>query len=392
MIADIIHKVAGFERKDAQYRPRPSAAGQEICAKKLVYHAQGVVGEQPADRMAMVLDDSSWHEELTADWICKSGYALHSRQMPITLTNALPFMAGHPAYHCWECSKREERPVRLAAMDLHGHIDGILTDILDTDYLWEHKALNHFTFERYWGGEDPVDYFVQSGVIYVRGVQVWQPRCRKCCLLIKNKNTAAYLEYLLDYDRDTDTLVVEEVINSNGDRRSPGTVYAGLYRQAIEKFETIERHRASGTLPQRPFPPDDWHCRYCPYQRTCWEGAGGNNLDQAEIALDSETAEAAKEYIALGQSANVNRKRQDELKKMLRLVLYANNAVQGRGDGVLVRIETGVQRRIDADMLPPDVREQITKETQTEKLVVKLVASAPATQKEERCNSHASRA
>lgn len=388
MLAEILHKVAGMERKETAYRPRPSSAGPDLCVRKLTYHAQEVTGRPIGDRFVMVMDDSAWHEELSADWIGKTAYTLHSRQMPITLTGVLPFMAGHRPYRCGECSKQQGRDVSIDPIDLHGHIDGILADLMLTDYLWEHKALNHFGFQRLWDGADPMDYFCQTG-IYVRGVQVVQPQCRKTCLLVKNKNTSAYLEYLLDYDSATDTLTVEEVTTSAGEKKSPGTQYVGLYQQALDKFAVIEAHRRARMLPPRPYTKDSFHCDplYCPYTETCWADWEAALQTDAAVALDAETVAAARQYLVVNRMRLDAEKQEKALKQQLKLALQTNNARIGRGDGVLIQIDPSPRRTVDESLIPPDILAQATVPTTVEKLSVKTVAAKNQTDKTDASSS-----
>ena len=57
--------------------------------------------------------------------------------------------------------------------------------MLGVDRLWEHKAINHFTFNKYWNGENPVDYFTQVG-IYTNALTDIIP-VKEALLLIKIK-------------------------------------------------------------------------------------------------------------------------------------------------------------------------------------------------------------
>ena len=124
MLADVLLKVAGTEKREQEYRPRPSSAGPERCLRQQVYKARGQKGGPMGDRFVVVLDDSSWHEELTADWIRKTTFRLHSQQMEII------------------CG---EAPHMGQIVPVLGHIDGIITDVTGVDRLWEHKAINYFT-------------------------------------------------------------------------------------------------------------------------------------------------------------------------------------------------------------------------------------------------------
>ena len=144
MLAEVLLKIAAEEAKqrDAEYfkqygktrtkyYSRPSSAGPEKCIRQMVFHSLDIATDKPMDdRMWMVFDDGHWHEELTMDWIRKSVFQLHSEQMVVKCRPPMTF----------------------------GHIDGILTipreltpELTEPiDVLWEHKALNHFTFQRYW--------------------------------------------------------------------------------------------------------------------------------------------------------------------------------------------------------------------------------------------------
>jgi len=99
---------------------------------------------------------------------------------------------------------------------LKGHIDGIVTDLLNNDYLWEHKAINHFSWQKYWDGAIPYDYVSQC-CIYLRGLHADNPNIQRAILLLKNKNTAAYMEFIIFYNYDQDVAVIETATNSNGE-------------------------------------------------------------------------------------------------------------------------------------------------------------------------------
>ena len=285
MLADILIKVAteqGKEEAQHAYRPRPSSAGPERCIRSMVYHALGVERAPLPGRAILVFDDSSWHEELTADWIAKTAFKLHSRQMLV------------------------ETPVGP------GRIDGIVTDLLGVDRLWEHKAINHFSFERYWKGESPLDYFTQCA-LYIKGLQKVQPHLREAVLLVKNKNTAQYMEFILDYDAAKDSIRIVEMVRSDGERQLREFEYPGITEEAVQKFAAVEAHRAAGKLPPRPFEfGSEFPCSYCLWNRACWDGFATEfnalpkdaELDIAELvarfqAVKGEEAEAKKEKDAL---------------------------------------------------------------------------------------------
>ena len=78
MLAEIIPKIAGMEQNEWDFKPRPSSAGPERCIRQMVYHGLGFPSEPLSGRAILVFDDSSWHEELTLDWLRKSAFKIHS--------------------------------------------------------------------------------------------------------------------------------------------------------------------------------------------------------------------------------------------------------------------------------------------------------------------------
>lgn len=134
MLAELIHPLAAMGAQEWPYRPRPSSAGPNQCVRKLVYHALEFPRRQAHGRFLVVLDDSSWHEELTLNWIEQSAFQLRDRQTEVICGETV--FAGEP-------------------YTILGHIDGIVTDLLGIDRLLEHKAIEHFIFQRYAEGDYP---------------------------------------------------------------------------------------------------------------------------------------------------------------------------------------------------------------------------------------------
>jgi hypothetical protein len=168
MLAEVILKSLGFEKERWPYSPRPSSAGPERCLRELCYWALGFKGKPQSDRSLARMDDSSWHEQLTMDLIRKTAFRLHSEQMAV------------------ECGQviRNGKPFTIK-----GRIDGLVTDLLGVDRLLEHKAVDHFTFQRYTSEEFPLDYLSQV-VLYLVGLVKIQTEIKEAILLFKNKNTS----------------------------------------------------------------------------------------------------------------------------------------------------------------------------------------------------------
>jgi hypothetical protein len=352
MLAELIHPLAAMGAQDWPYRPRPSSAGPNQCVRKLVYHAREFPRTQVHGRFLVVLDDSSWHEELTLNWIEQSAFQLRDRQTEVI---------------CGETVFEGETYTIL------GHIDGIVTDLFGIDRLLEHKAIEHFTFQRYAEGDYPFDYFAQV-CFYLHGITKLNPDINEALLLIKNKNQSAYLEYRLHYDLPNDRLNVVEVVHSNGERSFPKQDVIGLYQQALARFAQIEQHRADQTLPDRPYEDDsNYHCQYCPYSRLCWEGHMAPPLTNT-VLLSPDMAALAAEYLDLDARIKPLNKRFDQVKKLLKAGLKTQQAIEAEGHGFIVRINQSTQTRHDVKLLPSYVQELAETTLPIEKLSVNRVA------------------
>jgi hypothetical protein len=301
------------------------------------------------DRFVVVLDDSSWHEELTADWLRKSAFQLHSQQMVV------------------ECGRV---PHNNHIHVMKGHIDGILMDLSGVDRLWEHKAINHFAFQRYCNEEYPLDYLTQC-TLYLHGLQKIQPDIKEGILLLKNKNTSQYLEFLLSCDSENDILVVKEVITSNGSRRE-GEIFFHLYRNAVERFEEIEKRRLEHMLPERQYELGDWHCTYCPYGDICWENYE-SELDQFAqgIELDIEIAEMVREYREISLQMKEIGEKQDQLKGSIKSWLKKAKVGKGKVGDLLVSLTLQKRSDIDNTFIPPELLQAAKRDRLIEVLTVK---------------------
>lgn len=350
MIAEVILKVSGFERFNGQvpYYPRPSYAGPERCLRAICYEAQGFP-KKLSDRFYAILDDSAWHEELTLDILRKSSFKLHSEQMAV------------------ECGRVTHRG---APFTIKGKIDGILTDLAGVDRLLEHKAINHFTFEKYSSEAFPMDYLTQMAFYFV-GLSKVQPEIHEGVLLIKNKNTSQYLEFFIDYDIPKDLLKVVEVIRSDGMRREGGE-FQGLYRQAISRFEEVERHRREKTLPPRQYEPGDWQCGYCSFEEKCdadYEkevaSLSGKDVELREI----ETI--VKRYLDLSALKKETDKSLEGLKEEIKGAMKLVGTRKGNVNGYAVSLSLQKRHTLDKSLIPFEILKEAQKESLVEVLMVK---------------------
>jgi len=327
MLAEILHKIAaeGQSTRDP-YRKRPSLAGPERCIRSLVYHARGELQRPLPGRAVFVFDDSSWHAELTKDWIRKTAYRLHSEEMEV------------------------ETPVGK------GRIDGILTDLLSQDILWEHKAINHFSFDRIWKGQWPLDYLTQKA-LYLNGVQRVNPDISRGLLLVKNKNTAQYLEILSVYDGPHDTLTVLEMVRSDGQRTDKSIQIENICTEAVKKFAQVEAHRVGNTLPDRPFPAGtEYPCGYCAWADTCWEGYEDEfDLLAQDVQLDQELATTCGYLQEVKMHIAEMEKEESRLREIVRDYMTTHGYRQGRAGEYAVSRELRHRTSWDESVIPPHI-------------------------------------
>ncbi len=355
MLADLLHKIASMEQEEAPYAIRPSLASPETaedpgrCRRAMTYWRRG---EPPAPwpgRFLMVLDDSSWHEELTADWIRKTAYRLHSQQMPVDIPLQKPLGAERVCHRC----RRRIQPILM-----HGHIDGVLTDLLWVDRLYEHKALNHFTFQELSRGAFPLDYLTQ-GCLYLTGLKQLDPTAHEVLLLVKNKNTSAYLEYRFTYEPEVDLCHVIELVGSDGTRRDLDITLPGLVMAALKKFEEVEAHHAAGTLPSRPYTRDSWRCGYCRWAQTCWDGYEAEHQALAkDVALPNEAEALLQAYWEAGRQKKDGEAAQEVLRPKLLDLLEQAGAKSGRAGVFSVTWSLQTRTSLDLSLLPSKARKQ----------------------------------
>lgn len=342
MLADIMHKIMSeLNDQDDSYRERPSMSGPERCIRQMVYHASGLPKEPFPGRTLVVFSDGRWHEELNLDLIRKSAFQVHSEQMKVYT------------------------PVG------EGSIDGIITDLLCVDRLLEVKAINHFSFERYKKAIFPLDYFVQCS-LYLHGLQKVNPDINEALLLIKNKNTAAFLEFRLHYDRASDTLSLIEMVSSEGVRSKPECVLPRVTQEAVEKFTAVREHVLSQTLPKRPFDyGTEYPCTYCGYYKICWENYDNefNKLaDNAE--LDNEIEQLAAYYLETHGHESEMKKEKEELKKQIRDLLLEKGVKSGKAGPYIIKLTQHTTTSLDEEMIPADVIQQAKRETRYERLTI----------------------
>lgn len=344
--------MAGMEWRETKYYPRPSLMKDpsELCLRQLVYWASGVPRSPMPGRAIMVMDDSSWHEELTADWIRKTAFKLHSEQMAV------------------ECFKVNGRVVK-------GHIDGILEDLEGNEYLWEHKAINHFTFHRIAPDNLPEGYLAQA-CAYIKGLkETAASHINSGLLLIKNKNTAQYIEIYFSYDDKNDTChLISIVTSSSGEKTELNNKIENIVGRSIEVFEKVEDYKKRKVLPPRAFEFGTvYPCEYCGWYGTCWDGYE-EELGELEkdAALSEEIDTMVGYYQELKMHADEIKKQMDEVKAEIKKKLKEKGVAGGKTDRYIVELQLRKRKTIDKALLPPEIIQAATKETTYEALVIRL--------------------
>lgn len=310
MLADILHKFADqFSDDEHEYYPRPSMSGPNRCIRQMVYHGLGFPRKPFPGRTLFVFDDGRWHEELTLDWIRKSAFIVHSEQMVV------------------DCSP----PMTT------GSIDGIMTDLLGRDYLLELKSVNHFTFQRWANGENPEDYFAQT-CIYYDALRKIASNISGALLLLKNKNTSAYLEYLIQYD-GLNYIVIQKA-DSLGEIKQMNLVLEDIVGKACEKFLSVADYVKRKTLPKRQYDVDTWNCGYCAYGEICWEGYQHEFFElKTDVMLPNEVADMIRYYRQLNAQQKDMASEYEELRSQIMKIMKGEGVREGYAGEFLCKLK-----------------------------------------------------
>jgi len=336
MLAEIITKVAAEGQEEwGKFRPRPSAAKK--CARALVYHAMDIPPQPFPGRGILVFDDSSWHEELTADWIQKTGYRLHSRQMEVEIVEI-------PGYGM-----------------MKGKIDGIIEDLLGHERLWEHKAINHFTWEKIWSSlldeviPEELENYLTQACCYIVGVCNAGGDINEGIISIKNKNTAGYIDVLFKYDREGDFLEVTNAVKHTGETITfdPALVVRYVVQSVVNTFTSVIEHAANKTLPPRPYDINDWHCQYCNYAGVCWEDYEKEFEELEEnVELPDDLAILAEQYLELSRSKKSLEKELDEIKKKIQAEMEKRGFRKAAKEDITVTLSLRTRTTLNKERIP----------------------------------------
>ncbi|MGZ6220448.1 MAG: hypothetical protein ACXWMV_10670 [Syntrophales bacterium] len=250
MLANVLHAINGVDPQEIPYKPHPSFVGAENrCLRATVYWRMGIP-RTLADRAQILSCEHKALRELTLRTIReKSAYRLSCENTRV-LCGLVEFMGN------------KEYP-------LEADIDGVLTDMMNRRYLLQIEPVVQKAFEELLKGETYLEELIKCCFL-MKGAGLTQ-----CVLLFKNKNTSAYLDFLLGYDSKADFLEILSVSSSRGELITPlENRFTGLYRAGIDWFEKVEECANSSILPPCSFSRTSWQCSYCSYGNLCRQDEG----------------------------------------------------------------------------------------------------------------------
>lgn len=370
MLAELIHKIAGMEQHYGKYTPRASSAGPERCIRSMVYHRLNMERESLSGRTMLIFDDGHWHEELTLDWLRQSAFQVHSEQMHINI----PAMGlDIPERKCSAYIDGKKCGEIIPAGHIAGHNDAIITDILGEDIYLELKGINHFSFQRFWNGEYPLDYLYQVAVC-MHGIQKYsQPELKKFNLLIKNKNTAQYMEFVGTYSYDE--LIVNNKTLSDGTTEDFMFKIEKPWAYAMQKFINVENYAKQKIVPKRQYGLDDWQCDYCIYQKLCYKNYEKEFKQmETDVVLATDIADAVRYRQEVGGHKGDIGKEYEQLTKTIKDFMIQNDIRTGRaGDEYIVERRLYQRAKIDESKIPAAILEKARVSTPYERLFIRKI-------------------
>lgn len=376
MLAEIIPEVAGMDSKRWTYKPRPSQAGPERCKRAMVYHALGIEAKPLPGRSVLVMDDSSWHEDLSIDWINKSAYKVHSQQMGLNcLELKSPFLKKEHICKGKNCG------MKVPANMIHGHIDGIVKELTNIEHLFEHKAVSTRSFEAFETGEVvPYDYVAQCCMYEIELRRLLEKDLSYTILLIKNKNNARYMEYHISYDDQEDIASIEIniVVYVEGHPQLEFVREAymeNVVKGIIYKFQEVDKYYLEKKLPKRQYDIDSWHCDYCGWSEYCLKEYAKeieNRKDKIELsepiikAIIDMKARISKERLSL-------EKQEKKIKEETKIEMFEKNGKLAVAGGWLVELNPATSTKLNKELIPKEILKKATTETLYEKLNFKKI-------------------
>lgn len=355
IIHDKAFNVKRAEEGSSTYHHRVSNAGS--CPRALVYQAMGTPATPHSGRSVIIFDDGNIHEDATVRWLSETGFAVTDRQLGLDIHEIEN--SSIPPWFCDSCSKE------ISGGMIHGHIDGLVHDS-DRTYLFEHKSMNSRAFSRI-DDELPLGYITQC-CSYIKGLNNAGVSLDEALLVCKNKDNGEYKQLYISYDHDNDYCRV--VRDWNGFTEFVDKPVAKL----IELHELVDACMSfEGNLPKRPYTLDDWHCGFCRYKDTCWEGYAEEVRSMSGEQIIPETDELSKRIARVSQLKSERKKIEAELKSMRAEILRALDE-RGIKSGLAGQISFGIKATkrsyVDKKLLPEDMKLAATRSFMIQSLSV----------------------
>jgi hypothetical protein len=151
-----------------------------------------------------------------------------------------------------------------------------------------------------------------------------------------------------------------------------------LAAATLAKFDEVERHAESGTLPPRPYSsPSEYPCRFCAWRSLCW----GATLPDAsgDPAADLTGLEPqARAYLEVSEQIKTLERERERLEGVLKAALTDAASRRGVAGPYEVRLTTYTRTTVKPDLLPPEARAQATVEVPVTRLTVAERSPDPA--------------
>ena len=191
-------------------------------------------------------------------------------------------------------------------------------------------------------------------------------------MLLKNKNTAAYMEFIIDYSRDNDTATIVTAINSNGEVKVINEEISNAVTSSFDKFQFVNECIQKQTLPKRDyFIGDDWHCEYCAWCKTCWSGYKKEFAElKTDTMLPDDVADMLRYYKELGGQKSDIEKEYKDLSVKIKDTMKQVGAREGRAGEFIVKLSLSEVNRIDKEKLTPTEIARATTTSMSERLYV----------------------
>jgi|GEM_PF-6828034 len=242
------------ERKEFYFSP--SQLGK--CRRRLWFEAKGEKGDIQLIKEEF-LEDGHEHEKITIERLKEAGIDISHCQEPVDIPLVKGINIENIPSFCSVCKRSIPKGV------LHGHIDGLIGGKI----LFEHKAYASERFREVVNERKlPRSVYVQVA-LYLRGLSY--KGIKKARVLVKDRNTSKYVEFLMEYDRIRDRLIVKEFIDDAGIREELGEVYRGIVKRALREASEVEEYLKRDEVPPvqgREF--DTEECGRCPYRVRCF--------------------------------------------------------------------------------------------------------------------------